>query len=106
MAVGMKASPRSESGNIDGSQVAMGILVQTPANIMQPYTIAYIAAIRAVGNDGEHINGSAAKSASGQTGKYNSDGTCIDRWRFWSLVVRARVVSPTQQMTETTKRDH
>ena len=56
----MKALPRSAPG---GSQVAVGILAQTLATTMQPDTIAFVAAIREVESDGEHINGSAAKSA-------------------------------------------
>ena len=59
----MKTSPRSAPGDSGGSQVALGILAQTLANTMQLNTKARIAAICAVGNDGEHINGCAAKSA-------------------------------------------
>ena len=42
--------------------MAVGILAQTLATTMQPDTIAFVAAIREVESDGEHINGSAAKS--------------------------------------------
>ena len=99
-----KASPLAP-GDSGVSHVALGIWAQTPANTMEPDTIDCIAAVRAVGNHGEHITGNAAKSTSEQTGKYNSEGTCRDHWRFWSVGVRARAVSPTQPMTETTKKD-
>ena len=38
-------------------------MAQTLATTMQPDTIAFIAAIRAVESNGKHITGSAAKSA-------------------------------------------
>ena len=77
----------------------IGHLAQTPANTMRLDTIACITAIRAVGNDGDHVNGSAAKGACEQTGKCNSDGTYGDHLRFCLLGVSARNVSPMEPMT-------